>query len=137
MDTRDVLTDEPVLERQSALECLPNYEDCLFDFVTTEEDNSFWDSPSINFEAHYYQMADVPTVYAGAWYDSYTKATVDNFEALAERKESDHFLIMGAWTHGATWNRTFSRGLDFKGAVTVIYEQSKLRFFDHYLKKST
>lgn len=134
VDTRDVLEDGPLLEGQSALERLPNYEEYLFDFLTTEGDNSFWDDPSINFEAHYDQMADVPTVYAGAWYDSYTKATVDNFEALTDRKNSDHFLIMGPWTHGATWEQTFSGELDFGAAAAMDYRQTKLRFFDHYLK---
>jgi hypothetical protein len=81
-------------------------------------------------------MADVPTVYSGSWYDSYAKATVDNFESLRERNDSDHYLIMGPWTHGgqSTWTRTFSGELDFGAAARTDYLHTRLRFFDHYLK---
>jgi hypothetical protein len=81
-------------------------------------------------------MADVPTVYAGSWYDSYAKATCDNFAALAERTDADQFLLMGAWTHGgqSTWTRTFSGEVDYGERATRDYRETKLAFFDHYLK---
>ena len=136
VDTRDVLADEPLLEDQSALRHLPNYEEYLFDYLTLGGESEHWDDPSINFAAHYDDLADVPTVYAGSWYDSYGKATADNFEALADRKESDQFLIMGPWTHGGqrTWTRTFSGELEFGEAARVDHLETQLRFFDHYLK---
>ena len=135
-DTRDVLASPPVIEGQSPLSLLPNYERYVFDYATTEGESEFWDSPSLNFVRHYEGMADVPTVYSGSWYDSYAKATADNFAALSERKESDQFLIMGPWTHGgqSTWTRTFSGETDFGEAAVVDYLETRLRFFDHYLK---
>jgi uncharacterized protein len=135
-DTRDVLAEGPVIEGQSPLASLPNYERYVFDFATSDGESEFWDSPSLNFARHYDSMADVPTVYSGSWYDSYAKATVDNFAALSERNESDQFLIMGPWTHGgqSTWTRTFSGETDFGEAASVDYLETRLRFFDHYLK---
>ena len=136
LDTRDLLAEEPVVRGQSPLRYLPNAEQSLFEYLTSEGTSDHWDDPSINFAAHYEEMADVPSVYAGAWYDSYTKATVDNFEALADRTESDHFLIMRPWTHGgqSTWTRTFSGEADFGAAARVQYLETRLTFFDHYLK---
>lgn len=136
VDTRYLLDNEPVIPGQSPLRRLPNYEEYVFDYMDTPGDDEFWDDPSINFEAHYSESADVPTVYAGSWYDSYTKATCDNFEALAERKDSDHFLLMGAWTHGgqSTWTRPYSGETSFGEAATRDYLETKLRFFDQYLK---
>ncbi|WP_423751003.1 CocE/NonD family hydrolase [Salinirarus marinus] len=135
VDMRDLLADEPVLEGQSPLANLPNYEEYLFDYLTTEGSDEHWDDPSINFEAHYDEMADVPAVYSGGWYDSYTKATIDNFEAVTDHLESDQFLIVGPWTHGGqdTWTRTFSGDIDFGRDAIVDHLETKLRFFDHYL----
>jgi uncharacterized protein len=136
VDTRDILGNEPLVEGQSPLRELPNYERYLFDYLTSGGEHEHWDGRSINFSAYYDEMADVPTVYSGSWYDSYAKATVDNFEALAERKDSDQFLIMGPWTHGGqrTWTRTFSGEVDFGEPASVDHLETQLRFFDHYLK---
>jgi len=102
--------------------------------------DELWQEPGLNFEAYYDESADVPTVYSGAWYDSYTKATCDNFEALAERKDSDHYLLMGPWTHGwntyplPSWNKSYSGELEFGEQALRDYQETRLRFFDHYLK---
>ena len=45
-------------------------------------------SSGINFERYYDESVDVPTVYSGAWYDTYTNATCDNFEGLVDRTTS-------------------------------------------------
>ena len=38
-------------------------------------------------------------MYCGGWYDSYTRATIENFVALSEKKQNQ-YLLMGPWTHG-------------------------------------
>jgi len=135
-DTGDLLADWPVLPGQSPLRHAPAYEEWAFDFLTTPGESAFWDDPSINFADNYEELADVPTVYSGSWYDSYTKATCDNFAALSDRQESDQFLIMGPWTHGGqrTWTRTFSGETAFGDAAAVDYLATRLAFFDQYLK---
>ena len=117
---------------------LPEYENWVFDFLTTgEADCDLWCSPSLNFEAHYDESADVPTVYTGGWYDSYAKATCDNFVALSNRKESDQFLLVGPWTHGygeRSWGKPYSGEAAFGEHARQNYQETRLRFFDHYLK---
>jgi uncharacterized protein len=140
VDMRDVLASGPVQQGQSPLRHIPQYEEWVFDVMTTAGTDDLWQSPGINFEAYYDESADVPTVYAGGWYDSYTKATCDNFEALADLKESDHYLLLGPWTHGweayplPSWSTTYSGELDFGEESTLDYQTLRLRFFDHYLK---
>jgi putative CocE/NonD family hydrolase len=108
--------------------------------MTSEGTDDLWRSPGINFEAYSDETADVPTVYAGGWYDSYTKATCDNFVELVQRKASDHYLLMGPWTHGwdaypqPSWNKPYSGELAFGSEATKDYQRTRLRFFDHYLK---
>ena len=141
VDVRDVLADGPIHRGQSPLRHIPNYEEWAFDIMTQgAASDDLWQSPGMNFERHYDGMADVPTVYAGAWYDSYTKATCDNFAALADRKNADQFLLMGPWTHGwngyplPSWNKPYSGELAFGEAALRDYQETRLRFFDHYLK---
>jgi len=136
VDTRDVLRNEPVIRGQSPLRHVPNYEEWVFDVMTADGNEEIWKSPGINFENYYDQMADVPTVYAGSWYDSYAKATCDNFEALSDRMDSDQYLIMGAWTHGGqnTWTRPYAGEVHLGEEMPTDYLETKLRFFDHYLK---
>jgi putative CocE/NonD family hydrolase len=141
VDVREVLEDGPVQPGQSPLKHIPAYEDWTFDIMTSgSAEDDLWQSPGINFEAHYDESADVPTVYAGGWYDSYTKATCDNFEALAELKDSDHYLLVGPWTHGwntyplPSWNKSYSGELEFGEEATMDYQRTRLDFFDHYLK---
>ena len=138
VDTGEVLTREPLLPGQSPLRHLPSYEDWVFEYLTTGDgDSELWQSPSLNFEAYYEESADVPTVYSGSWYDSYAKATCDNFEGLTAHKESDHFLLMGPWTHGYSvrnWDNPVSGEVDLGEKARRDYQETRLRFFDHYLK---
>ncbi|WP_238392220.1 CocE/NonD family hydrolase [Halorussus amylolyticus] len=138
VDTGELLESGPLHPGQSPLRHIPNYEEWVFDFLTTgDADSDLWQSPSLNFERFREESADVPTVYAGGWYDSYAKATCDNFVALADRKESDHFLLMGPWTHGSgekSWGKTYSGEAEFGEAATKDYQETRLRFFEHYLK---
>ncbi|MFC6838117.1 CocE/NonD family hydrolase [Halomarina ordinaria] len=139
-DTRDLLANGPVERGNTPLRHLPEYEEWLFDAMTSDGSADLWASPGLNFEAHYDESADVPTVYAGGWYDSYTKATCDNFEALAARKESDHYLVVGPWTHGweayplPSWRTPHAGEVAFGPEATRDYQAMRLRFFDHYLK---
>ena len=141
VDVREVLSNGPIHRGQSPLRHIPNYEEWAFDIMESgDAEDDLWQSPGVNFERYREQSADVPTVYAGAWYDSYAKATCDNFEDLADQKESDHFLLMGPWTHGwneyplPSWNKSYSGELEFGERALKDYQETRLRFFDHYLK---
>jgi len=141
VDVHEILEEAPLKRGQSPLRHLPEYEDWLFEMMTTgRRDEELWSGPGINFEAYYDEMADVPTVYSGAWYDSYTIGTCKNFEALSELKSADQFLLMGPWTHGwneyplSSWNKTYSGEVEFGDKALRDYQETRLRFFDHYLK---
>jgi len=152
VDVREVLRDGPIERGETALAELPHYEEWAFRIM---EDGSasedFWRNPGVNFERYYEESADVPTVYSGGWYDSYTGATVDNFRGLADRTESDHYLLLGPWTHLArlpgghdhsdallfpplTWERPTAGDLAFGEAATRKYRETRLAFFDAYLR---
>ncbi|WP_248905058.1 CocE/NonD family hydrolase [Halocatena marina] len=141
VDVRDVLADSPIRPGQSPLRHIPNYEEWVFDIMTSgSASDELWQSAGINFERYYDELADVPTVYSGAWYDSYTKATCDNFDSLSGRKSADQFLLMGPWTHGwnsyplPSWNKSYSGEVAFGEKAVRDYQETRLRFFDHYLK---
>ncbi len=152
VDVREVLADSPVERGETVLAELPGYEEWAFDIMETGAlSEELWQNPGINFERYHEESADVPTVYSGGWYDSYTKATCDNFEALAERKDNDHYLLVGPWTHLArlpglhdhsdellypppSWELPFSGDLAFGEAATMDYRETRLQFFDYYLK---
>lgn len=152
VDVRDVFEDAPIHPGGSALAALPGYEEWVFDIMTTASaSDDLWQNPGLNFEVHYDQSADVPTVYSGGWYDSYTGATCDNFAGLADRKDSDHFLLMGPWTHLArlpgghdhseellfpplTWEHPTAGDLAFGENATRKYRETRKAFFDHYVR---
>ena len=87
---------------ESPLSGLPGYDLWareIYERGDEVSEDGFWQQPGLNFEAHFDRSADVPTVYSGGWYDSYTRATTDNFVSL-ESKLHHQRLLMGPWTHG-------------------------------------
>ena len=95
----------------------------------------------MNFERFIGQTADVPSVYSGGWYDSYTRATCESFMAFSEAMSSPQYLIMGPWTHGeVTLDRTWSGDVDFgptaptSGNLAPSVSDLRLQFFDQTLK---
>ncbi|MFP4590416.1 MAG: CocE/NonD family hydrolase [Halobacteriales archaeon] len=151
VDVREVFRDGP-RRGETALAELPDYEAWAFDIAETgAATDDLWRNPGIDFERYYDDSADVPTVYAGGWYDSYTGATCDNFRGLADRKDSDHYLLIGPWTHLArlpgghdhseallfpplTWEQPVAGDLAFGEHATRKYRETRLRFFEHYLR---
>jgi len=60
--------------------------------------------------------------------------------ALAERKDSDHYLLMGPWTHGwntyplPSWNKSLLRRTRVRRAGPARLPGDAAALFDHYLK---
>ena len=146
--------DQAAVDLRGWLDCLPwrpgdtplsltkDYERWAIDLLTlaTEEDR-LWQLPSMNFERFVEQTADVPTVYSGGWYDSYTRATTESFAAFTAAKSSPQYLLMGPWTHGeATLDRSWSGDVDFgptaptSGNLAESVAELRMQFFDHALK---
>ena len=127
----------------SPLEGLPVYERWAQELYTHgdgEDSDGYWLQKGLNFEPYYDESADVPTVYSGGWYDSYTRATTDNYVAFSARLAGQR-LLMGPWTHGdLSLERTYSGDVDLGPEAPIggnLAESRRhliLRWFDHWLK---
>ena len=72
----------------SPLRMLPNYEQWVLDLFTHGEYDDYWKQRGYAISQYYEEHADVPTLYLGGWYDSYARATCENYTALSKMKKS-------------------------------------------------
>ena len=137
-DFRDWLSSLPLKEGLSPLAQIPNYERWLMDIYTKADYDDYWRQPGFGVEEYLEQYSDVPTYFVGAWYDSYTLATMDSFKALSTHKQSPVHAIMGPWTHGTyTTELSYSGDVDFgSGAALESFDDLHLRWFDRWLKEN-
>ena len=142
VDLRGWLNRLPWRPGTTPLAATQDFERWAIDILTlTTEQDWLWQLPSMNFERFLDQTADVPSVYSGGWYDSYTRATTESFTAFSAAKSSPQYLLMGPWTHGeATLDRSWSGDLDFgptaptSGNLAGSVSALRMQFFDHFLK---
>ncbi|WP_220443986.1 CocE/NonD family hydrolase [Pararhodobacter zhoushanensis] len=130
----------PWSEGNSPLAPLPKWEKWALDMYRNGDDGPFWRNPSRNFAPYRDRSADIPTVYAGAWYDSYARASIENFLAM-DARASHQYLMMGAGVHGGpnfdnrlTGQVDMGPGATIKGNLERDRKQMMLRFFDRFLK---
>ena len=123
----------PLKEGTSPLRLLPNYERWVLDLFTHGEYDSYWKQRGYAISQYYEEHADVPTLYLGGWYDSYARATCENFTVLSQMKESRQVLLMGPWTHGG-WGVSYAGNIDFGNHSFINYNDLRLAWFDHFLK---
>src|SRR5690606_25058348 len=117
---RDWLQRLPLRPGQSPLALVPSYERWLFDIWTRGDYDEFWSQPSLDFLAHVEQHADVPMLFTGGWYDSYTRATLENFTAFSAAKRGPVRVIMGPWTHGTEMpDRTWAGDVEFGPGASI------------------
>ncbi|MBI4336857.1 MAG: CocE/NonD family hydrolase [Chloroflexi bacterium] len=135
-DFRAWLARWPIKRGQTELKVAPNYERWAFDLLTNTEYNAFWKQPGFAIQEHWDQHADVPMYFSGGWYDSYTRATLENYVGLSKRKKSQVRVIMGPWTHGdRTLEWTYAGDVDLgPQAALPSHEAFRLRWFDRWLK---
>jgi predicted acyl esterase len=132
---REQLDSLPLLEGETPLALLPDYEQHALNILQRGDYDAFWEDPSVNVEKHWPQYADVPTVFSSAWYDSYTRANIENFVGLSEQKKGPVRLLMGPWTHGdAPMGETFAGDIDLGSEAPIDYDEERLQWFDHWLK---
>jgi uncharacterized protein len=124
----------PLKKGASPLRLLPNYEQWALDLQSHGDYDEYWRQRGYAIHEYYAEHADVPTVYFGSWYDSYARATTENFVALSKLKKSPQRLVMGPWTHGVTMDQEFSGDVAFGPDVIDHYNGLRLRWFDYWLK---
>jgi len=136
VDLRDWLGWSLPQPGESPLALSPNYEQWYREYLTTGVEGPLWDSRGPNVERYLDEHADVPTVYSGGWYDSYTRATIRNFLDLRARKTQPQFLVMGPWTHGTLPpTTTFAGDVDLGPDAAIDFLDVQRQFFDRWLKE--
>ena len=126
----------PILEGTSILSRLPTVERWAVDLQTIGEFTDYWKQRGYAPVEYYDEHADVPTLYLGGWYDSYARNTTESYAKLSKLKQSPQRLMMGPWTH-AQYEVTHSGDIDFGLDAQIDYNDLKLAWFDHYLKRSS
>ncbi|MBF0277465.1 MAG: CocE/NonD family hydrolase [SAR324 cluster bacterium] len=124
----------------SPLSPLPKWEKWALDLYTHGDYDEFWYNRSRNFERNRDETANIPTMYAGAWYDSYAQASIENFSAF-QNTLNHQFLLMGPGIHGGpNFDRRISGEVDMgpeapiKGNLAESRLHLMLRWFDRWLK---
>jgi len=135
-DFREWLTRLPIRKGNTSLSLVPNYEQWCLDIFTHADYDDYWKQPGYAIEDYLEQHSDVPTYFCGAWYDSYTRSTLESFTALAKAKKSYIKVIMGPWIHGLyTPELSYAGNVDLgPDAALESFDGLHLRWFDRWLK---
>ena len=129
----DFIKDFPIKKGDTILSNLPSYEQWAFDISTHGEYTDYWKQRGYGISDYYTNHSDIPTLYLGGWYDSYARNTCESFIALNKMKKSHQALLMGPWIH-AKYEVTFAGDLDFGEESHINYNDTRLHWFDSYLK---
>lgn len=135
------LSNLPLRPGLTPLAQIPAIEKWALDIYTRGDYDPYWEHAGFNFQKHWDNHSDIPMLFSGAWYDSYTRATVENFVGLSERKRGPVHLVMGPWTHGGTSvDASFSGDVEFgangpvAGNLAANFDHLHLQWFDRWLK---
>ncbi|MBA4018249.1 MAG: antibiotic hydrolase [Pirellula sp.] len=101
-ERRTYLANLPLRAGTTPLKLAPDYESWLIDAMRHGANDDFWKQNNIVDYPELYQ--DIPVYLVGGWYDSWAGNTTANFTTLSKRLQSDVYLIMGPWIHGAQGN---------------------------------
>lgn len=124
----------PIRKGTTPLRLVPSYEQWCLDLLQHVTYDDYWRLPGYGPRPHYDQHADVPTLYVGGWYDTYTRSTVENFVELGKRKSAPVHLLMGPWHHGGVGVPTAGDASFQPDGGLSHYESTRLQWFDQFLK---
>lgn len=123
-----------VREGLSPLHLVPSYERWCLDLLTRGTYDEYWQQPGYGPRPYYDQHADVPTLYVGGWYDTYTRGTIENYVELSRRQQAPVHLLMGPWHHGGV-GVAEAGDLSFGPAGSLTdYEATRCQWLDRFLK---
>ena len=122
----------PLKKGTSPLRLLPHYEQWALDLQRHGDYDAYWQQRGYAIHEYYAEHADVPSVYFGSWYDSYARATTENFVALTQQKHSPQKLLMGPWTHGVIMDQDSSRRAERSGRRRQYHSSRCGPPFTHY-----
>ncbi len=132
----DWITRMPLRKGQTQLKLVPVYENWAFKIYTESDFTDYWKHPSLAPALYWDDFPDIPILIVGGWYDSYTRATFQNYEGLASRKNSPVRVLVGPWTHGsATIDLSYAGDVEFgPEAALNTFRDLHLAWFDWTLK---
>jgi putative CocE/NonD family hydrolase len=135
-DVTEWLGRAPLRPGASPLRHLPSYERWVLDVLYQGEYDAYWQQPGYSVEPFQAQHADVPIAFLTGWYDSYSRASTENYTAFACANRGPARLIVGPWTHGvASMHQPWSGDVEFgPDAAMDSYDDVRLCFFDRHLK---
>ena len=134
---RDWLKRMPIRPGQTQLSLVPAYESWAFEILTHADRDEYWKHPSVCPREHWDRFPDAATLLVGGWYDSYTRATFDNFAGLSDHGKHVR-LLMGPWTHGTIKPElSYAGDVEF-GPIAALdsFQELHLEWFDRYLKQT-
>ena len=132
----DWLSRMPMRKGQTQLRLVPPYEDWTIELLTHSDYDDYWKHPSWAPSEHWEKFPDVPMLFVGGWYDSYTRATFENYMGLSAQKKGPVKVLVGPWVHGhVTVEQSFAGDVEFgPGAALTNFRDMHLDWFDAALK---
>lgn len=126
---------QPLQQGASPLRHVPSYERWCLDLLHHVTYDDYWKQPGYGPRPYYDQHADVPTLYVGGWYDTYTRGTLENWTELSRRQQAPVHVLMGPWHHGGVGSPVVG-DLSFRPEAALShYESVRLQWFDQFLKE--
>tara|TARA_Y100000588_G_scaffold392044_1_gene502583 strand:- start:357 stop:2249 length:1893 start_codon:yes stop_codon:yes gene_type:complete len=132
----DWITRMPLRKGQTQLKLVPAYEEWAFKIYTESDFTDYWKHPSLAPALYWDDFPDAAIQIVGGWYDSYTRATLQNYVGLSSRKKGPVRVLVGPWTHGSnTLDLSYAGDVEFgPDAALNTFRDLHLAWFDWSLK---
>jgi putative CocE/NonD family hydrolase len=132
----DWLSRLPLRRGASQLALRPDYEDWLLRLIEHSDGDGPWEDPGMAPVRHLESFPDCSVLLLGSWYDSYTRGTIELYEAMRSYEHLEVRLVMGPWTHGASSAETTRSGDVEFGPSAAIRDLRALHvdWFDRTLR---
>lgn len=134
--TGDWLGRLPLRVGATQLRLVPNYERWVLRLLQHTEESGFWQGPALAPIRYLDRFPPASVLLVGGWYDSYTRSSVELYDAMAGQDHLDVSLLMGPWVHGAAAPESAQAGDVDLGPDAAIrdFRELHLRWFDRTLR---
>ncbi|HEY7339880.1 MAG TPA: CocE/NonD family hydrolase [Ktedonobacterales bacterium] len=110
----------------------------MTDAITRREDLAFQDPARVTPA---YEVARIPALHIGGWYDIFLNGTIRNFNAMRAHGNPDQYLVIGPWSHTSFSPNVGDLDFGLRAGAALIDLQIDLvslhlQFFDHFLKRT-
>ena len=133
----------PLRPGSNVLALAPSYAAWYTDWQTHDRYDDYWKQNGYDVEQRYDQVADVPVLLLGAWYDRFNRGSLNNFLGYTQHNDSPVHLYAIPAVHGpGNVEVNYAGDVDF-GPEAAIFDAPKgstrmmelnLQWFDRWLK---